>query len=206
MTALRGLFELIAKGDEQSVLAALAADPKLAKAAFVSDARGVAAHADFFPAIGHYAYEGDTALHMAAAAYRPDLVSRLIALGADVAAPNRRKAQPLHYAVDGGPGGPCWRPGDQAKVVSVLIGAGADPNAVDQGGVTPLHRAVRNRCAEAVRALLAGGADAGRRNKAGSTPMRLTEVTTGRGGSGSVEAKAQLAAIVPMLAAALRRP
>ena len=41
-----------------------------------------------------------------------------------------------------------------------LIVAGADPNAVDLGGVTPLHRAVRNRCADAVSALLEGGATA----------------------------------------------
>ena len=80
-----------------------------------------------------------------------------------------------------------------------LVAAGADPNAVDQGGVTPLHRAVRNRCAAAVRALLDGGADARRKNKRGSTPMQLATQNTGRGGTGSPEAKACRAAFEKLL-------
>jgi ankyrin repeat protein len=83
------------------------------------------------------------------------------------------------------------------------VAAGADPNAVDQGGVTPLHRAVRNRCAAAVRALLDGGADARRKNKRGSTPMQLATQNTGRGGTGSPEAKAQQQEIVRLLKGAL---
>jgi ankyrin repeat protein len=62
-----------------------------------------------------------------------------------------------------------------------------------------LHRAVRTRCAPAVRALLDGGADARRTNKSGSTPMQLATQMTGRGGSGSPEAKAQQALIVQLL-------
>jgi hypothetical protein len=76
-------------------------------------------------------------------------------------------------------------------MIALLIAAGADPDAVDMDGVTPLHRAVRTRCAAAVAALLDGGADAARRNKGGSTPLRLARLTTGRGGSGSPDAKAQ---------------
>ena len=83
-----------------------------------------------------------------------------------------------------------------------LIAAGADPNAVDLGGVTPLHRAVRNRCADAVSALLEGGADPERPNKRGSTPMQLALTASGRGGSGSDIAKAQQAEIVRLLKAA----
>lgn len=87
----------------------------------------------------------------------------------------------------------------QAATVAALIEAGADPNAVDSNGVTPLHRAVRTRCTEAVRALLDGGADVRRKNKNGSTPMQLATRTTGRGGSGSAEAKAQQRNILRLL-------
>jgi hypothetical protein len=57
--------------------------------------------------------------------------------------------------------------------------------------VTPLHRAVRTRCAAAVEALLARGANPRLRNKGGSTPPDLAGLTTGRGGSGTAAAKEQ---------------
>jgi hypothetical protein len=66
-------------------------------------------------------------------------------------------------------------------------------------GVTPLHRAVRTRCAAAVKALLEAGADPRRKNKRGSTPMLLATQHTGRGGSGSPEAKAQQELTVQLL-------
>jgi hypothetical protein len=50
-----------------------------------------------------------------------------------------------------------------------------------------------------VRALLDGGADARRKNKSGSSPMRIANQTTGRGGSGSPEAKAQQEEIMRLL-------
>jgi hypothetical protein len=62
--------------------------------------------------------------------------------------------------------------------------------------VAPLHRAVRTRCAAALSALLEGGADAQPKNKRGSTPLKLARLNTGRGGSGSPEAKAQQEQIV----------
>ncbi len=80
-----------------------------------------------------------------------------------------------------------------------LIDAGADPDATDKSGVTPLHRAVRTRCAAAVNALLDGGADVRRQNKSGSTPLQLAIWTTGRGGTGSPESKAQQEEIVRLL-------
>jgi len=149
--------------------------------------------------IGHYVYSGDTALHIAAASYREEIARKLIAMGADVRARNRRGAEPLHYAVDGKPGSHAWKPGAQAATVACLIEAGADPNALDKSGVTPLHRAVRTRCAAAVKVLLEGGADPRRKNKNGSTPMMLATLNTGRGGSGSREAKAQQEQIVQLL-------
>jgi len=84
-------------------------------------------------------------------------------------------------------------------VISALIVAGGDPNAIDKSGVAPLHRAVRTRCASAVRALLDGGADASRPNKSGSTPMKLATQMTGRGGSGSPRGMEQQALIVQLL-------
>jgi len=141
--------------------------------------------------IQHYLYAGDTAMHVAAAAHRPGMIRLLVAMNADVGARNRRGAQPLHYAADGSRGSRTWNPLAQAETVTCLIEAGADPNATDKSGVTPLHRAVRTRCAAAVSALLDGGADPRRTNSRGSTPMQLATRTTGRGGSGSPESKAQ---------------
>jgi ankyrin repeat protein len=60
---------------------------------------------------------------------------------------------------------------------------------------------VRTRCATAVKALLDGGADPRRKNKMGSTPLRLAEVSSGRGGSGTPEAKAEQQEILRLLAA-----
>jgi ankyrin repeat protein len=97
--------------------------------------------------------------------------------------------------IDGMPGSRTWNPPAQAATVAHLIAAGADPNATDKSGVTPLHRAVRTRCAIAVKALLEAGAR--RKNKSGSTP--LATQNTGRGGSGSSEAKAQQELIVQLL-------
>jgi hypothetical protein len=47
--------------------------------------------------------------------------------------------------------------------------------------------------------LLAGGADRSRANNNGSKPLQLAKLTTGRGGTGSADAKAQQAEIVRLL-------
>jgi ankyrin repeat protein len=75
-------------------------------------------------------------------------------------------------------------------MIEVLLNAGADVHARDKNGATPLHRAVRTRCAEAVKCLLNAGADATLWNKPGSTPFHLAAQNTGRGGSGAEKAKA----------------
>jgi Ankyrin repeats (many copies) len=130
---------------------------------------------------------------------KKEITQTLIAEGAHVRARNRRAAEPLHAAAVGMPGSQTWNPQAQAATIVCLIAAGADPNACDKDGATPLHRAVRTRCAEAVRGLLDGGADAERKNKSGSTPMRLAGLNTGRGGTGSPEAKAQQQEILRLL-------
>ena len=151
--------------------------------------------------IGHYVYTGDTALHIAAAAYRPEIARTLVAGGADVGARNRRGAEPLHYACDGQPGSDRWNPGAQAATLEYLLRAGAHANSADKSGVAPLHRAVRTRCAAAVSVLLAHGADPRGKNKSGSTPLHLAVQTTGRGGSGTASAKDQQARIIRLLLA-----
>ena len=153
----------------------------------------------FIKEIGHYIYSGDTALHFAAASYRHKMADKLIKAGAHLRAKNRRGAEPLHAAAFGSPGSPSWDPTSQAATIVCLIEAGADPNAQNMDGATPLHRAVRTRCAGAVRALLDHGADPAIRNKNGSTALQLALKTTGRGGSGSAEAKAQQEEILLLL-------
>jgi ankyrin repeat protein len=189
----------IAAGDDAVASQLLAAAPALASTRIEVGATRQVAKDHFLEEIGHYVYAGDTALHVAAAAYRLEIANNLIALGAGIRARNRRGAEPLHYAADGGPGSRNWNPRAQAATIACLIAAGADPNATDKSGVAPLHRAVRTRCAAAVQALLEHGADARLTNKNGSTPMLLATQNTGRGGSGSADARAQQQEIVRLL-------
>src|SRR5437762_2815706 len=50
----------------------------------------------------HWIYVGDTALHLAAAGYRAEIVRQLLRAGADPnATANHRRSGPLHYAADG---------------------------------------------------------------------------------------------------------
>lgn len=190
---------VIASGDGSAAAELLDASPLLARERAVRGATRQASKQHFFDRIRHYMYAGDTALHIAAAAYQSGIVEKLIVKGADVRTRNRRGAEPLHYAVDGGPGLPAWDPGAQTEIIARLIRAGADPNARDKSGAAALHRAVRNRSAAAVQALLEGGADPRAANGSGSTPMLLATQNTGRGGSGSAEAKAEQQAILRLL-------
>lgn len=201
-SALRTLVAAIVSGDAAVVSRLLAASPALARASFEQGASRKAATAYYLDEIGRYLYAGDTALHIAAAAYRTETVKELVALRAEVRAKNRRGAEPLHAAAAGIPGSPAWNPRAQAETIACLMAAGADPNAIDTNAVTPLHIAVRTRCAAAVAALLAGGADARRKNKNGSTPMLLATLNTGRGGTGLPEAKAQQMEIQRLLESA----
>ena len=193
------LLHAIAARDGDEAARLLQASPALATSSVATGATRQEATPYYLDAIGHYVYAGDTALHIAAAAYDASLVHTLLAMGAGVDARNRRGAEPLHYAADGSPGSDSWNPAAQAAVIAALIAAGADPNATDTSGVAPLHRAVRTRCSAAVRALLDGGADPRQANKSGSTPLKLATRPTGRGGSGSPDAKAQQAEIVAIL-------
>jgi hypothetical protein len=195
----RACVEAIVAGDDVAAVRLLDASPLLVQARAGHGATRQASKQNFFERILHYMYEGDTALDMAAAAYQTRIVDELIVRGADIRAKNRRGAEPLHYAVDGGPDSSGWDQNAQAKIIARIIRAGADPNAVDKSGVAPLHRAVRNRCAAAVKALIDGGADPHAPTRNGSTPMLLATQNTGKSGSGSTEAKAQQNKILRLL-------
>ena len=135
----------------------------------------------------HWIYVGDTALHLAAAGHRYEIVKLLLAARADPnAAKNHRNSTPLHYAADGSPDSNSTK---QIKTIQTLLTAGAELHAQDKNGATPLHRAVRTRCAQAVKFLLEQGANPTLKNKPGSTPFHLAVQNTGRGGSGTDAAK-----------------
>jgi Ankyrin repeats (3 copies)/Ankyrin repeat len=185
----------VVNGDIDEVSRRLAASPSFAIASSDVGATRQDASAFFFSEIAHYLYAGDTALHMAAAAFRRPVAELLVAHGADCRAKNRRGAEPLHYAADVNR----WDPTAQAEMIEYLLSVGADPNALDSAGVAPLHRAVRTRSLPAVRALLDGGANPRVPNKAGSTPLHLAVQTTGRGGSGSPQARQQQTGIIRLL-------
>jgi hypothetical protein len=197
--ALIELMRAIASLDPRASATMLAASPALAVARIAMGATRQSPEEFFLADCGVYVYAGHTALHVAAAAHDAPMARELVAAGAEVRAKNRRGAEPLHEAVSGGPGSPTWNPQQQAAMVTYLIEAGADPDALAKGGVTPLHRAVRNRCSAAVRALLVAGADPHRPNDNGSTAIVLARLTTGRGGSGSPEAKVEQELILSIL-------
>jgi ankyrin repeat protein len=188
-------IRLIVSGEIEEISRRLAANPALATTASDVGATRQGASEFFFREIAHYLYAGDTALHMAAAAFQRPIAELLVAHGANCRAKNRRGAQPLHYAADANH----WDPTAQAQTIAYLLSAGADPNALDNSGVAPLHRAVRTRSSPAVRALLDGGANPKAPNNAGSTPLHLAVQTTGRGGSGSPEARQQQTEIIRLL-------
>jgi len=193
------LIRAIASRDTPGALRLLEASPELSRQVVVIGATRHVSTDYYFKEIEHYVYGGDTALHIAAAAYTLDTSMQLLAKGANVRARNRRGAEPLHYAVDGIPDSPGWNPAAQEAIIECLLEAGADPNATDKSSVTPLHRAVRTRCAAAVRALLVHDANPRLPTGSGSTPLHLAVQNTGRGGSGSSASREQQREIILLL-------
>jgi hypothetical protein len=182
--AFQTLYAAILDDDRAKVKELLAAEPGLAR-------RGVVEEGCYEASMTHWIYAGDTVLHVAAAGYRVEIARMFLAAGADAgSAKNRRRSQPLHYAADGYLDSPTWNAGRQVEMICLLLKAGSEIDAADKNGATPLHRAVRTRCAAAVRCLLEAGADPTIKNKPGSTPFHLAVQNTGRGGSGSGQARA----------------
>jgi hypothetical protein len=179
----QSLFAAILEDDHAKVKELLNNDPDLAKRSVVEEDR-------YESSIAHWLYAGETGLHVAAAGYRVEITRMLLAAGADCAAAmNRRCSQPLHYASDGYLDSPSWNVRQQIAMIRLLLKAGSSIDAQDKNGATPLHRAVRTRCAAAVKCFLDAGADPTIRNRPGSTPFHLAVQNTGRGGTGSEQAR-----------------
>lgn len=195
MSAFRHLLQFITNGDTGAVNELLGVEPTLALIASPSGATRQEYTEYFFPTISRYLYEGDTALHIAAASLSKPIVERLVSLGADPRARNRRGAEPLHYAADADSA----EIKAQGEVIEYLVSVGADPNAKDRSGTAPLHKAVRRRSLAACRALLKCGADCRLPNGTGSTPLHLAVQTTGASGSGSAEARDFQVEIIALL-------
>jgi hypothetical protein len=179
---MNNLLRAIVDDDRSAVKALLKADGELA-------ARLIRKPKFYDSKIFHWIYIGDTALHLAAAGYRVEIVRLLLTAGAEPnAAANHRRSTPLHYAADGFISSPAWDAKRQVATVRCLLDNGANNHAQDKNGATPLHRAVRTRCADAVRCLLRAGSDPSLKNKSGSTPFHLAVQNTGRGGTGAAAA------------------
>src|ERR1700704_3642146 len=116
------ILEAIVNDDRAKVSALLKTDAGLATR-LISEARL------YQSSIFHWMYVGDTALHLAAAGYRVEIVRLLLAAGADPnAAMNHRRSSPLHYAADGYIIGAAWDPSRQVKTIRCLLSAGAHMN------------------------------------------------------------------------------
>ena len=126
--ALMMLVRTVVTADDTVAFRLLAANPALAKASFEIGATPPDRR-DLLPRRDRALHirGGDTALHVAAAAYRQEIVPKLIAMGANVRARNRRGAEPLHYAVDGMPGSRRWNPPAQAAPTPVARTRAARP-------------------------------------------------------------------------------
>jgi ankyrin repeat protein len=116
---------------------------------------------------------GMTPLHYAARSSF-ETSKLLLSRGADIDATDPRQDTPLHYAAAGG----------QTEVIALFLNPGrfeletkaADVNARNSEGFTPLHYAVRlgfGADVEAVKLLLAHGADPQLKNNAGLSPLDL---------------------------------
>jgi ankyrin repeat protein len=86
--------------------------------------------------VNWYAYDGWTALHLAAFFGHLDAANLLIESGADVRAVSRNSLTntPLHAAVAG----------RHTEVATALLARGANPDALDAGGYTPRAIAAQN--------------------------------------------------------------
>jgi ankyrin repeat protein len=170
------IFEAVLANDPSEIEAIGASTPGAATQRMEEDL--------FVAELPHMLYQGDTPLHLAAAALRYEAAAAVLAAGALVNTVNRRGAAPLHYACDPRPSSPTWDPAGQRRVIDLLVARGAEVDRPDRGGVTALHRAVRARSPTAVAALLSAGADPHAATKrAGSTALHLAVGSTGASGT-----------------------
>lgn len=97
----------------------------------------------------YMAYDGSTALVMAARSGHAHIVKELLARGADAQVRTEDGSTILHHAASG----------NAAEAIPVLIAAGVDPNEGNEDGVVPLILAAHYGHLACVRGLCDGGAD-----------------------------------------------
>lgn len=88
---LMALVRTIVVGDTTAALRLLSASPVLVSARAEDGATRQAAKEYHLDETAHYVYLGDTALHIAAAAYRLEIVQELIARGSNVREESSRR-------------------------------------------------------------------------------------------------------------------
>lgn len=139
-------FDAAGLGDEESLAAAVAADPST---------------------VHRRSGDGFTALHLAAFFGHLAAARLLLDHGADPAAvsENLMRVQPLHSAVAG----------RHADVAALLVERGAPVGDAQHGGFTPLHAAAQHGDDAVVDLLLAAGADRAPAADDGRTPADLAE-------------------------------
>lgn len=112
---------------------------------------------------GQPGLDGDTVVHLAAAADDPAYLSALLARGAKPDIPNDRSGRtPLMAAMMA----------ERDRQFDMLMKAGADPGRADAMGNTPLHVAAQINEPRHVLALLEAGAPPAARNRQGETFQR----------------------------------
>ncbi len=117
--------------------------------------------------------DGRCPLHAAAKAGFLETMALFLHRGARVDARDRLGETPLHHTLKGGRGA------DVIAAMQLLLEAGADIDAAGGSGATVLHRAAARRDPDLVAFLLLEGADAGRTDRRGHTP--LDRLRAGRG-------------------------
>ena len=165
---MSALLMAVYRGDAEAVAAILASDRELNvfEASAVGNVDRVRALVDADPALARaFAPDGFHPLGLAAFFKHPDVVTLLIAAGAEVSAPSRNamKVTALHSAIAGQ---------DRLSTLA-LIAAGADVNLAQSDAFTALHEAAQNGDREIVDALLAAGADPSAVLSDGSMPADL---------------------------------
>lgn len=104
---------------------------------------------------------GQTALHMAANGGKLQVITTLLARGADVNAPDTNNYTPLMLAANG-----C-----KDSAIVNLINQGAKLDASDKLGVTPLHLAADKGCFSGVKILIDRGANPKAATNSGITAL-----------------------------------
>ncbi|MCU0547580.1 MAG: ankyrin repeat domain-containing protein [Oscillatoriaceae cyanobacterium Prado104] len=116
---------------------------------------------------------GNTPLHRAVQDNRPEIVSFLIANGAELNVKNESENTPLHLSRSGNTPLHLAVQNNRPEIVSFLITNGAKVNVKNESGNTPLHLAVQNNRPEIVSFLIANGAKVNVKNNEGWIPLDI---------------------------------